>query len=281
MDLPKVSIIIPVYNTESYVEETIKSIQNQTLHEIEIIVVDDGSTDDSSLIINNFISSYRNIQFFSKKNGGPSSARNYGANFAQGNFLVFLDGDDKLHTTYVEKCISVYEKNQNLEIVYSDAEYFGLKTGVWKLPNFNLNTFLLDNCIPIFAMIKRESFLQVGKFDENLNYMEDWELWIRIIQNNNNVYKIPEILFSYRKSTENTSLTDLNEIKSDDIFDVSLLYIYNKHYYFYKNNSLSLRTLFLTVYEKERLKKKYYNIWYKKLIYKWFKLEKYKQIYEK
>lgn len=100
--MKKVSVIVPVYNVEAYLERCLNSLVNQTLQDIEIIVVDDGSTDGSSDIIQTFVNKYGNIRSFQKKNGGLSDARNYGVRQATGEYIGFVDSDD-----YVEE--NMYE----------------------------------------------------------------------------------------------------------------------------------------------------------------------------
>ena len=89
-----VSIIIPCYNNEKVIAETIDSALSQSYKSIEIIVVNDGSTDDSAKVVENISTKYSNISFYSKENRGPSHTRNFGAQLSNGKFLVFLDGDD-------------------------------------------------------------------------------------------------------------------------------------------------------------------------------------------
>lgn len=121
MVIPKVSVIIPIYNTESYVEEAIRSIQNQTLREIEIIVVNDGSTDKSLEIINNLALSDNRIFVFTQNNAGQSVARNSGTSRATGEYLYYMDSDDILDKEALEECHKVCKK-MNLDFVYFDAE---------------------------------------------------------------------------------------------------------------------------------------------------------------
>lgn len=120
---PKVSVIIPVYNTDKYLEAAFSSIQNQTLREIEIIVVDDGSTDRSKEIIEKHAKSDNRIRSFSQPNSGQSIARNTGMDNAIGEYIYFMDSDDLLEEDALEIC---YEKcsSQNLQIVTFDAEIF-------------------------------------------------------------------------------------------------------------------------------------------------------------
>lgn len=119
----KLSIIIPVYNTEEYLEECIDSAINQTLKEIEIICIDDGSTDSSPEILNRKSQEDSRIIVVSKENGGQSSARNVGLNNANGKYVYFLDSDDFITSDAMEKCYCKSEE-LNLDILYFSANTF-------------------------------------------------------------------------------------------------------------------------------------------------------------
>ncbi|MFQ9316546.1 conserved hypothetical protein [uncultured Dysgonomonas sp.] len=123
MNKPKVSIIIPVYNTESFVEEAIKSVLVQTLTEIEVIVVDDGSTDSSLEIIKTLADTDSRIKVFSQENQGQSVARNLGLSIAKGQYIYFMDSDDMISQNTLEIC---YNKctSEDLDFVFFDAEIF-------------------------------------------------------------------------------------------------------------------------------------------------------------
>lgn len=263
--LAKVSVVIPYYNNANTIIQTLQSVLNQNYKFIEIIIVDDGSKDKTYEILVEFIKTYsiKNLQIIKQENQGPSLARNNGANHASGKYLVFIDADDYIDCRYIEKCISIIDNHSEIEIIYSDVEFFGSKNGKWKLADYKISSFLTGNCIPIFAMIKTDTFLEVGGFDQNLKYTEDFELWIKIIKKYGNcVYKIQEILYYYRKSEEMTSITDNED--EDDLVGKSFLYIYNKHYDFYKQNNLDIINLLLTF----KYKNKYKNLWYKKIFKK-------------
>ena len=177
---------------------------------------------------------------------------------------MFLDADDLLHETYIEKAIKILENNDKINIVYADVEFFGNETGKWILSDFKLPDFLINNSIPIFAIIKRSVFLEVGMFDTKLTFTEDWELWIRIVKFFGGVHKIQEVLYFYRKRQNKTSLTDnVNENE-----EITRLYIYNKHYDYYKQNNLGITSLINNLIFYNTLKKKHNNIWYKKLLKK-------------
>jgi len=267
-----VSIIIPSYNNADTIIETLQSVEKQTHLNTEVIIVDDGSSDDLKTII----SEYQNvtpltISYHYQDNAGPSVARNKGAQLAKGTFLLFLDADDLIHESYIEKAVKVLNENQTINIVYADAAFFGAEVGKWDLADYNLQDFLKYNSIPIFAVIKNDVFHKVGGFDEKLTFTEDWELWIRIIKIFGGVYKINETMYFYRKRFNKTSLSDNMNVNNNS--DLSRLYIYNKHYDFYCENGLDLTSLINTTYHLKHFKKKYNNIWYKKLLAK-FKSKK-------
>lgn len=118
---PKVSVIIPVYNTEMYIEQTISSIQTQTLKDIEIVVIDDGSTDLSGLILTNLSQEDTRIRVFSQVNQGLSITRNVGLNNSLGDYIYFMDSDDLLDDDTLEICYNQCEKN-SLDMVFFDAD---------------------------------------------------------------------------------------------------------------------------------------------------------------
>lgn len=120
---PKVSIIIPVYNTEKYLEQCISSIQNQTLKEIEIICVNDGSTDNSLAILKRIASSDERVRVINKMNGGQSSARNMGVDVSRGSYIYFMDSDDCLGENALYMLYEESEKDE-LDIIYFDADSF-------------------------------------------------------------------------------------------------------------------------------------------------------------
>lgn len=120
---PKVSAIIPVYNTEAYVEEAVRSVMNQTLKDIEIIIVDDGSTDNSFSIIRKLARDDDRITFFSQTNQGLSNARNNGMKIALGEYIHFMDSDDLLAPETFERCYQACTTH-DLDFVFFDADSF-------------------------------------------------------------------------------------------------------------------------------------------------------------
>lgn len=125
--MPKVSIIVPVYNVEKYIEKCLNSLVKQTMEDIEIIIVNDGSKDNSINVINKFIKKYpEKIQYLEKKNGGLSDARNYGLPYAKGEYIAFLDSDDYVEEDMYEKMYKLAKK-ENSDMVECDF--------IWEYPN--------------------------------------------------------------------------------------------------------------------------------------------------
>ncbi|MEZ0452609.1 glycosyltransferase [Sphingobacterium thalpophilum] len=266
-----VSIVIPAYNVESTVIETLQSVTNQLYKKLEVIVVDDGSKDKTYSVIEEFAQHHSNIKIFSKANEGLPATRNYGFHFVTGEYLLFLDADDLLDKSYVSSCVEKFTEDNSLDIVYTQTQFFERETGIFNLDEYSKETILRTNCFTATAMMKSENFKAIGLYDTNLKFAEDWEMWIRMTQRFDHVYKIPKPLFYYRKRHSNDSMTDQNW--RANISDEATLYIYIKHYSLFKEFNYGIERLLERVSSEERYKKKYYNIWYKKLFY-YFKRKK-------
>lgn len=125
--MPKVSVIVPVYNVENYIEKCLNTLVNQTIQDIEIIIVNDGSTDNSKNVIEKFIKKYpEKIVYLEKENGGLSDARNYGLPYAKGEYIAFLDSDDYVEFDMYERMYEVAKK-ENSDMVECDF--------IWEYPN--------------------------------------------------------------------------------------------------------------------------------------------------
>ncbi|MBL1407806.1 glycosyltransferase family A protein [Sphingobacterium faecale] len=260
-----VSVIIPAYNAQNTIIDCLQSVENQLYKNIEVILIDDGSIDKTFETALAFKSLNPNmtIELFSQSNRGPSAARNEGLRCANGEFVVFLDSDDKLDSSFIEKCLINFENNPTLNLVYSGVRQFGRESKDSYFGDFSLNRFLRTNVIPVFAMVRRSHLLAVGGFDENLRNHEDWELWIRIIsQYGPFVCQIKEPLYHYRKRIERDSITDKTEEGNN--IEMSYCYIYKKHYEFYFKNGFGIYDLLV----KSKYEEKYYNTWYRKLFYR-------------
>ena len=119
-----ISIIIPIYNVEKYLDECLTSVMNQTYKNFEVILVNDGTKDNSIEIVNKFISKHNNIKLVNKENGGLGSARNVGINHARGKYLIFIDSDDYIEATYIEKLYTEIEKSKSDIVICGINKYY-------------------------------------------------------------------------------------------------------------------------------------------------------------
>lgn len=183
-DSPKVSVIVPTYNRANRLEGTLRSIVSQTYQDFELIVVDDGSTDNTSKVIESFPSA----QYLPmKKNSGVSKARNIGLACAKGEFICFLDSDDLWKEKKLEIQIHWMESNTDNQVCYTDEIWVRNGVRVNQMNKHRKYTgdifrHCLALCIvsPSSVMIRAKLFSEIGNFDESLPACEDYDLWLRI-----------------------------------------------------------------------------------------------------
>jgi len=239
----KVSIIIPCYNQENFVADAIDSALKQTYPNIEIVCYNDGSSDNSAKVINEYAQKFNNIIFIdNKENKGVVYGRNNAINSSSGEYILPLDADDKIEPTYVEKAVKVLNENPKIGIVYCKARLFGNKTGEWKLPEYDKKEIVYRNCIFCSALFRKTDFEKVGGYKEYMNKgLEDWDLWLSFIENDYEVFRIDEILFNYRK-LDNPTRNDLSKSKIDKLFGTIL----ENHIQLYLNNETFIDKIFRT-----------------------------------
>ena len=180
--LMRTSIVIPCYNTERWVGEAIESALSQTQPIAEVIVVDDGSTDRSLEVIRSFIG----IEVISQANGGLSAARNAGLNHATGDFVVFLDADDRLEPDAVAAHLRAFKQCPGAALVYGsahiiDADGLRIGEGLTIPAKFNWREILLGRTLSASqAMFHRDKLRRVGSFDGSIRIAEDLPVYLRL-----------------------------------------------------------------------------------------------------
>lgn len=185
--MPKVSVVIPAYNAMNYLPATMGSLLNQTFEDFEVIVVNDGSSDETEEWVSQIENS--KIKLISQENKGLAGARNTGIAHAKGEYIAFLDADDLWEPTKLEKQVTVLEENPEVGLVYTwvalideQGEFTGrifknnAEGDVWN----QLTERNIVECGSV-AMVRRSCFETVGIFDRNLrSFVEDWDMWLRI-----------------------------------------------------------------------------------------------------
>jgi len=220
LDTPRISAIIPVYNGKKYIRQAVESVIAQTLPPIELILVDDGSSDGGPASYIDGLKSKFPIQVTTKKNGGQSAARNFGARMARGDFLAFLDQDDQWYPDHLRKLIRPLLKDSLLGWSYSNLDEIDERGGLIRVnfldvlpiphPKRSLHEMLMSDCfiLPSASVIRHVAFNQVGGFDEQLIGYEDDDLFVRIFYAGwHNTY-LNEPLSQWRIYRGSTSYTE-------------------------------------------------------------------------
>ncbi|MBN1474652.1 MAG: glycosyltransferase [Syntrophaceae bacterium] len=219
---PLVSIIIPVYNGEKYIEEAIKSALNQTYSSIEIIVVDDGSTDKGAELVKKYP-----VILIQQKNRGISGARNTGINSSRGDFIALLDQDDLFKPHKIETEVEFLKNHSEYCMVYTPEERFGPGEPVRRISKHHIgrrsegdlfvDLYKRNYITPSSTLIRRNILDVTGLFDESFVVCEEHDLFVRIAYNGM-IGFIDQPLIEYRWHGENTSsklsrLMSFNELR--------------------------------------------------------------------
>ena len=182
---PLFSVVIPTYNRERYIARAIRSVLNQTCDDYELIVVDDGSTDRTRRIVRGF---GRQVRYIRQPNRGPSEARNAGIRAAKGQFVAFLDSDDRFLPTKLEENKAFLERHPECNFLYS--WYYDVRGGRRRLRKgkqcgdldlFRYRLYRRDFTIRTSTVVvRRSSFAKVGLFHPSYRYSQDWDMWLRL-----------------------------------------------------------------------------------------------------
>ncbi|HSH66827.1 MAG TPA: glycosyltransferase, partial [Bacteroidia bacterium] len=194
------SVVIPYYNLGQYLDEAVSSVLNSTYKNVELIIINDGSTDEASIQKLNQYKGCENIRVLDKSNTGLADSRNVGATMAKGPFLAFLDADDSVDSNYYERAIAILKNYENVHFVGAWTQYMGNSNAIW--PTFNPEPPLIcvHNTINSSSLVyKTDAFLTGGRNDRSFKIgLEDYESVIALKASGYNGVAIPEILFKYR-----------------------------------------------------------------------------------
>lgn len=195
---PLVSVIIPVYNMEAYLEETVRSVQASTYSSWEVILVDDGSKDQSLAVARRLAEGDPRIHVYAQPNRGVAAARNQAISKALGVYIFPLDADDRIAPDYLEKAIRIAEQDQSVKCVTCRAEFFGDRSGEWKLPAYTRSLLARKNMLPASALFRKSDWERMGGYDESIIAREDWAFWIGVLKDEGEVVRLPDTGLYYR-----------------------------------------------------------------------------------
>ena len=269
-----ISVIMPAYNAAHYISIAIESVINQTYINWELIIIDDGSFDDTAKIVNEWAGKDRRIQYFCQENSKQGKARNLGISKSQGFYLAFLDADDTWMPEKLE--IQIREiKEKNVDLVFSNSYVFKDNKLNAVLESMNIpgdifydshsiGMFLEVNRIPILTVLaKKQKIVNVGGFSEKLDIqnVEDYHLWLKMLMSDCKFYSLNYTLAKYR--IHNNSVTADDKVALDKIpsafFDLIQLYPTYK-----KQIQSELKLKFNSIYKKKFLTRLELNSYIKK-----------------
>ena len=205
---PLVSVIVPLYNAAPYIGETLESIIASTYRPIEVIVMNDGSTDESLVVAQAFADKHPEVIVLSQPNAGASAARNNAIWASHGDYILPVDADNRIHPLYIEEAERILENQPEVRVVSCRAEFFGDRTGEWRFPPFSKALLAHKNMIDTCAMYRRADWNKTPGYMETCAAREDWDLWLSLFELGGEFVRLPEIRLYYRIRKGSKRVTD-------------------------------------------------------------------------
>lgn len=199
-----VSVVMPVYNAAAYLEHAVQSVLTQTHRDVEVVAVNDGSTDESGSLLDRLAASDARVRVFHAENAGPSAARNVALREIRGAYVAFLDADDWFLPPKLERQVAALEDHPDDDLVYSDyqeydsatASYVDVARGEPPIPMAQMLVYR-PWFAPIAPLLRRRLVDAVGGFDESMRAAEDWDYWLRCSEHGSFRY-LPGTVAVYR-----------------------------------------------------------------------------------
>ncbi len=232
------SIIVPCYNQEDYIIECLDSVKNQSFLDWECVVVNDGSTDSSLVVIKEYIKNDYRFVLLDQENQGLASSRNNGIKISKGEYVLPLDGDDLIDSEYLSLALNGFKENPNIKLIHCNVQYFGDRNDTMKLENYSYPQILKGNCIVCSSIYKRSDFDNTSGYDSELIYgYEDWDFWLQLLDEESEVFKIEKEVFFYRQRGNSMHSFVHDSFK----LNYTMNYIFQKHIDKYSNIFLGRR----------------------------------------
>lgn len=199
----KMSVIIPCFNHGEFLPEAVGSVNNIKRDDIELIVVDDGSTDERTRKETDALPA-QGVKVIRQENRGLAAARNAGIAISRGEYILPLDADDRLRTGWIERGIRILESTPQIGIVYGDAQCFGTRSDRWTSGPFDPDRLLQWNYIHASALYRRTIWEQNRGYDGTMPVQgyEDWDFWLGALEHGWEFAYMREVFFEYRQAEE-------------------------------------------------------------------------------
>ena len=208
--MPKISVVVPMYNTEQHVMQCLKSIEAQTYRDYEVIIINDGSTDNSARVVEGFIAE-RNLQNYviiNRKNAGPSSARNAGLDYASGEWVTFIDSDDWVEPHFLQSLVDAYSIHPDIDLCIAGYRAYDMDTDSYEIwSNYSCEYAEMPEGLSalqsfgfVWGRMYRRSVIEeyCVRFDERILYCEDNAFHLDINRRISRFCQVNEIVYNYR-----------------------------------------------------------------------------------
>lgn len=205
---PLVSVIVPVYNMEQYLGETLDSVLASDYPSFEVVVMDDGSKDASLEIAKEYARKDSRVKVHTQPNAGACAARNHAITLAEGELILPVDADNTITPDFIRKAVEIIIQDEDIKVVVPRADFFGDRTGEWILPPFSLNLLARKNIMDTCALYRKSDWERVKGYCEEIIAREDWEFWISVLKDGGKVVRLPDISLHYRIRNSSKRVTD-------------------------------------------------------------------------
>lgn len=239
-DLALISVIIPCYNHGRFLRECVESVISQTYKNWECIIVNDGSTDKTTEEVRALIQDYKNYRIFliEKQNTGVADSRNAGVEKSKGDFVLFLDADDKIHQNFLEEAINILQSYPEVGFVYTDIQHFGVRSDFVSHGDFNPRQFLRSNQATVSSLFRKQIYAQVGGFKKEMEVgLEDWEFWVSAYEKKWQGYRLAKAYLYYRQHSAGSRLQNL--LRSQVQQKIQFAKIISFHYQLYEAQEIA------------------------------------------
>ena len=214
-----VSVIMPIHNYGNMFQKSLESVFNSTYKNIELVIVNDGSENQYVIDKLESLSTHPNIKIINQKNSGPSKARNNGIKNSNGDYILPLDSDDMIDPNYIQTCVNVIRKNKNISPVYCDTNHIGQMSGIENRPEWSKERLIKGPFIVNCSMFSRESFDKCGGYDEQMMGWEDYDLWVRMMNEGFVGKRIPKPMFNYFHHEKDGTVSTQANKNTKELYD--------------------------------------------------------------
>lgn len=211
----RVSVIIPLYNYAGYIIETIESVAAQTYRDLNMIVVDDCSTDQSAQVVEQWMRANSDIDiglglWKNSANAKLATTRNTGIGLSEAEYCFLLDADNTLYPRCIERHVEALTARPDAAAAFALIEVFGSRSGIMGAGLFDRGALSHGNFIDAMAMVRRSTLLELGGFHHIEHGWEDYDLWLRLCEAGETAIHVPEVLARYREHMASMLRTDTN-----------------------------------------------------------------------